>query len=112
MFLFCLRPLIYLLCLTGCGAFLYAEPSGEDLPIYRQIDQIIGRATDSGLTPAAISSDAEFVRRIYLDLNGIIPTALQAATFLDDPSADKRQQLIETLLASPEYAIGFLPSLM
>ena len=108
MFLFCLRPLIYLLCLTGCGAFLYAEPSGEDLPIYRQIDQIIGKSlADAGLTPAAISSDAEFVRRIYLDLNGVIPTALQAATFLDDPSADKRQQLIETLLASPEYAIHF-----
>ena len=63
--------------------------------VISQIDQIIGKSlTDSGLTPAAISSDAEFVRRIYLDLNGIIPTALQAATFLDDPSADKRQQLI------------------
>src|SRR5688500_1305772 len=46
------------------------------------------------LTPAPLTTDAEFLRRIYLDLVGSIPTHEQAARFLDDQSADKRTRLI------------------
>src|SRR5262249_17793001 len=49
-------------------------------------------------------SDAEFLRRIFLDLTGTIPSAVEARTFLSDPTADKRQKLIDRLLASPEHA--------
>ena len=40
----------------------------------------------------------------HLDLAGMIPTSAEARAFLDDPSAYKRQDLIDRLLAGPEYA--------
>lgn len=54
-----------------------------------------------------LADDAEFLRRVYLDLNGTIPTVEQAKTFLADKSPDKRTKLIDTLLASPEFARHF-----
>jgi hypothetical protein len=51
-------------------------------------------------TPA---DDAEFLRRIYLDLVGKIPTAAEARAFLDETTPDKRGRLVETLLQSPAY---------
>ena len=50
------------------------------------------------------ATDAEFLRRVCLDLAGMIPTSDEARAFLDDPSAYKRQRLIDRLLAGPEYA--------
>jgi hypothetical protein len=56
------------------------------------------------LTPAAAADDATFLRRLYLDLVGTIPTADEAARFLDDTAADKRSKLIDTLIADPRFA--------
>jgi catechol 2,3-dioxygenase-like lactoylglutathione lyase family enzyme len=56
------------------------------------------RATKAVAAPAA--GDAEFLRRVYLDLVGRIPTAVEARRFLDDRSAGKRTRLVESLLAS------------
>jgi len=47
--------------------------------------------------------DGEFVRRVYLDVTGKIPTAEQAAAFLDSKDSAKRSKLIDELLASKEY---------
>jgi hypothetical protein len=52
----------------------------------------------------AQSSDAEFLRRATLDLAGTIPTSDQARAFLADADPAKRDKLIDTLLASPDYA--------
>ena len=54
--------------------------------------------------PATLTSDVEFVRRIYFDVIGHPPTPMQVESFLHDHGKDKRARLIETLLASPEYA--------
>ena len=53
---------------------------------------------------AALSTDSEFLRRVTLDLTGMIPTSAEAREFLDDPSPYKRERLIDRLLASPGYA--------
>jgi len=53
---------------------------------------------------AAPAADAEFFRRAYLDLTGIIPSAAEARAFLDDQAPDKRARLIEQLLDSDRYA--------
>jgi len=50
-------------------------------------------------TPAPVS-DAIFARRVYLDLWGLLPTPEQLAEFLKDSRTDKREQLIDTLLAN------------
>lgn len=69
---------------------------------------LIDREIDAKLTaqkaPAgALSTDAEFLRRAYLDLTGVIPTVSQARAFLDDPSEGKRAKLIDELLASEKF---------
>lgn len=49
-------------------------------------------------------SDQDFVRRVYLDLTGVIPTAAQAQSFLDDKDGEKRETLVKTLVDSPQFA--------
>ncbi len=49
-------------------------------------------------------SDAEFVRRVHLDLVGRLPTVEETLAFLNDPKADKRARLIDRLLDSEEFA--------
>ena len=54
--------------------------------------------------PAKRVDDAGFVRRVYLDLIGRIPDAQETAAFMNDRTKDKRARLVDTLLASDEYA--------
>ncbi len=84
----------------------FAEANDEAMPLHQRIDERTSeRLAEVQVLPAAVSSDAEFVRRVYLDLTGIIPTAKQALAFQDDSAPDKRQRLLDDLLASPDYAI-------
>lgn len=72
------------------------------------IDQLIDKkmAAD-GVAHAPRTTDAEFLRRIYLDLTGRIPTPDQAEAFLASADSAKREKLIEDLLASSAYADQF-----
>lgn len=79
-----------------------AAPAAE--PLAAQIDRLIAAKTaDYDKVAAPVASDAEFLRRIYLDLTGSIPTSKQAREFLADAAPDKREKLIDKLLASPEF---------
>jgi cytochrome c553 len=73
------------------------EPSSPNRkhPIDRILDA--DRASRS-LAPLAVIDDAQFVRRVYLDLIGLLPTTEQTREFLGDHSSDKRQRLIRSLL--------------
>ncbi len=57
-----------------------------------------------GLEPAALADDATWLRRLSLDLRGIIPTAAEVTAFLADARADKRDATIDAFLASPDFA--------
>jgi hypothetical protein len=71
-----------------------------------QIDFHIGSTLVSkGLKFNPPATDSQFVRRVYLDTIGRIPTAEEAAVFLKDNSPDKRAKLIDALLASPGYTM-------
>jgi hypothetical protein len=72
-------------------------------PLHRRIDTLVA-AGSAGAKPAPPAADAEFLRRVYLDLAGTIPTAAEARKFLADKSPDKRAKLIDQLLAGPGYA--------
>ena len=79
-----------------------AEPDAAELA--GLIDQHIeSRLTGEGLRPAEMTDDAEFLRRVYLDLHGVVPTLDQANHFLADSHPAKRARLIDELLASPRY---------
>ncbi len=54
--------------------------------------------------PAETCDDATFVRRLHLDLTGLIPTGDEARRFLENQSPDKRAKLIDELLASEAFA--------
>src|SRR6516165_3127891 len=57
-----------------------------------------------GIQPAAPADDAEFVRRVYLDVVGRAPEVSETREFLDDRSADKRPKLVDRLLNTPGHA--------
>src|SRR5262249_2307389 len=59
---------------------------------------------DFAKVAAGPASDAEFLRRVTLDLTGTVPTAATTRAFLSDPSPAKRAALVDRLLASPEHA--------
>jgi hypothetical protein len=66
-------------------------------------EEIFGSMGAAGVAPAPPSSDAEFLRRVTLDLTGRIPDAATAAAFLADPSGDKRGRMIDALLSSDAF---------
>jgi len=74
--------------------------SAEDT-VAARIDRLIADAAGQPVAPRV--DDAGFCRRVYLDFAGRIPTVDELQTFLADDSVDKRTQLIDRLLASPEY---------
>jgi hypothetical protein len=55
------------------------------------------------MTPSEVCSDEVFVRRLYLDITGLLPTVEESAAFLADPSPDKRSKLIDQLLEKKEF---------
>jgi len=76
--------------------------------IVGQIDNLIAQGwKDNEAIPSPIADDAEWVRRVHLDLVGHIPPAGVTEAFLDDESPDKRFKLIEKLLADPDYVRNF-----
>ncbi len=88
---------VALLAALGPGAAAQA-------PLHEQIDQLITARPGYAQAAAGRASDDEFLRRVSLDLTGTIPTAADARAFLGDDSPDKRERLIDRLLASPYYA--------
>ena len=54
--------------------------------------------------PAGLASDEVFLRRVYLDVTGLLPAPEKAKTFLVDETKEKRARLIDELLDSPEHA--------
>ncbi|MCC7421049.1 MAG: DUF1549 domain-containing protein [Planctomycetaceae bacterium] len=92
-----------LLALIAGGDVVHAQPAAS---LHAEIDRLVEhRWTGQGVVPAAVCDDAEFVRRAHLDLTGMVPTASEVRAFLGDPSSDKRQRLVDQLLARPDYAV-------
>jgi len=72
------------------------------------IDALLeSRWRELGIEPSPPLDDAQFVRRIHLELAGRIPTYDETTAFLADASSAKRDAMIESLLASPEYVSHF-----
>lgn len=93
------------LLLATLGLTIFSAAARADDPLHVQIDRLVALQTPNYEKIAApVASDDEFLRRIYLDLTGTIPTVEQAREFLTSAEPKKREQLIDKLLASPEYA--------
>ena len=69
------------------------------------IDDCIQKTADAAGVPLTyLTTDAEFLRRARLDLTGRIPTKDEVLAFLADTSSTKREQLVDRLLQTPEWA--------
>ncbi|MCY2967980.1 MAG: DUF1549 domain-containing protein, partial [Planctomycetota bacterium] len=80
---------------------LYADFSPVNL-----IDELaLARWKKLGIVPSPPASDAVFLRRIFLDTIGTLPTPQEVREFLADTSSDKRARLIDRLFDRPEYAL-------
>lgn len=90
-----------LICLTFCSSFLAANDQLRDL-----IDQEISQVwKERNVSPAGKSNDSEFLRRVYLDLLGVIPTLTEAEAFIANPDPHKREKLIDQLLEHPRFGV-------
>ena len=84
-----------------------AETADGEVGVAR-MDRLVARQwARLGLEPSPATSDAEFVRRVTLDICGTLPTVAEVQAYVQDPSPDKKRQLIDQLLTRPEYARYF-----
>jgi hypothetical protein len=91
------------------GADPPPDSDGKDaLALAAKIDEQIARHwADARVEPAPLADDAEYLRRVYLDIAGRIPSVYEARTFLEDKRPDKRQRLVDRLLDGPRYVAHF-----
>jgi hypothetical protein len=66
-------------------------------------DLVLEKLQSLNLPPSPRAADPEFIRRAFLDTVGVLPTPEETKAFLADSSPDKRDKLIESLLARPEF---------
>jgi hypothetical protein len=67
-------------------------------------DLVFAKLQRLDIVPSALSSDNEFLRRVYLDATGLLPTLKETQAFLDSRDPEKRSKLIDDLVSRPEFA--------
>jgi cytochrome c553 len=85
-----------------------ARPEPPDLKdaswVSNPIDRfVLARLRTAGLEPSRPAEKPTLLRRAYLDLTGLPPTPEQVAAFVNNPSPDAFTQVVDALLASPQY---------
>ena len=80
------------------------SPPAEAVPRKNFIDRYVFEKMErDGVPHAPLADDATFYRRLHIDLTGRIPDGPDAMAFSADPSPDKRDQLVDDLVGSPEW---------
>lgn len=77
----------------------------REVPEHNFIDRhIFAKLRELRILPAELSTDSVFLRRVFLDAIGVLPTPAEARQFLADGNPSKRKRLIDDLLERPEFA--------
>jgi hypothetical protein len=83
-----------------------AENVEFEYPAQNKADEFVAaKLKKVGIVPSDLADDQTFLRRVYLDVIGTLPTSDEARKFSADTSKDKRAKLIDALLERPEYAM-------
>jgi len=94
-------PLTILLNSLFLAVLVWVLAAQAEVPLRERIDRIVAA---SAVGPAAeLADDAEFLRRIALDLTGAIPTSREVRPFLAEESENKRQATVDRLLESRQF---------
>ena len=80
------------------------ESSGEYAPKNTIDTLVVAPLRKKGIKPANLCSDAVFIRRVFLDINGTLPKPQKVRTFLKDSRTNKRSAVIDALLQCDEFA--------
>lgn len=100
-----------LLCLIASPALAARdEPftTGSSDPLIQYIDEQIRTAwADNEVAPSEVADDAEWLRRVYLDIVGHIPDVETVQAFLADKDESKRSKMVDKLLDDPHYVRNF-----
>lgn len=100
----CKQAVIVAIGLVLSAAVLHAETRNSS-QMAERIDQLLQNAwDDQGITPSPIADDSEFLRRVSLDLTGVIPSVGQVRQFIADSTSEKRRQCVDRLLDSPRHS--------
>lgn len=84
-------------------------PYAQKLPETKEtpatpLDELVDmKLKQMNIAPSALCSDSEFLKRVYLDTTGFLPSAEAAEAFLRSPAKDKRAKLIDSILKSEEF---------
>src|SRR5262249_45624135 len=84
---------------VSSGTKLEAFPA----PRNRVDEAIFAKLRRLGIAPAPLAGDADFLRRVTLDLIGLLPTPAEVRAFLDSHDPNKRQRGVDALLERPEF---------
>jgi WD40 repeat protein/mono/diheme cytochrome c family protein len=90
-----------LLAMGDRAGFVWKDP-----PVYNRIDELTAaKWKRMKIEPSDVCSDLDYLRRVYLDLAGMPPTADDVRAFLADQrdSRQKREAVVDKLIGSPEY---------
>ncbi len=97
-----MRSLLSILFATALVATSFAE--GAETSPSAKIDQLINqKLKEEGLKPNKIADDSVFVRRVYLDLVGRIPTRVETTDFIESEDPEKRADIVGKLIGSEGY---------
>ena len=80
-----------------------ASPDPEFIPNNFIDTFVLAKLKKLNIRPSALTTDEAFIRRVYLDTIGRLPTPNEVKAFLTDASTDKRSQLIDSLLGTEEW---------
>ncbi|MBY0503504.1 MAG: DUF1549 and DUF1553 domain-containing protein [Bryobacteraceae bacterium] len=79
-------------------------PASRPNPIDAFVEMMYAQ---KGVTPLGAADPATLVRRVYLDLTGIPPTPAEQAAYLNDPSPEAYEKLLDRLLASEQHGVRY-----
>ncbi len=101
----CFAFVLAALCLPGISAATAADLLPSDAAIAEVVDHYLDTGMEAnGVHAAPQTDDANFIRRATLDLAGRIPTAGETQAYVESSESDKRQQLVDRLLESSDFA--------
>lgn len=94
--------------LSAIARVLDPQPLPALLPrplAHNHVDELVFARLDKlGIPPSEIAADEVFLRRVYLDVIGTLPTADEARAFAADTAPNKRDRVIDRLLGREEFA--------
>jgi hypothetical protein len=93
------------------AVFRALVPRAEKIADYPRLPEnnfidalVIKKLKKLNIVPSELADDADYLRRVYLDVIGTLPTPAESRKFLADKSADRRTRLVDDLLQRPEFA--------